>query len=148
MGQISDLDGDGISERVVVSRDEQGRSFVWLREGEQVQKLFLYPWPDPYLGEWSVIPKEQAGTTLLQVDLYQDSCGSFPTFWLSYENNTLREALSVEPWVDGALGASFEVDFSAPGVASVVTEERDEVGEVVSGKVQSCVLSEGVFACR
>jgi hypothetical protein len=147
MGMRTDLDGDGVAERVVVALDGEGRSVAWLRDGDRVSRITLYPWPDPYLGEWKVVPAAEAGVALLRVDLSEDACGAYPSTWLSYQGGELRRALHVLPWGDGGYGETFDVSFAAPGHAVVHAEEHGEDGEVVAVHEQSCALDGGVFAC-
>ncbi|MES2644359.1 MAG: SH3 domain-containing protein [Myxococcota bacterium] len=147
MGRIADLDGDGVEERIVVARNADGHSVTWLREGEHVQRLTIVPYEDPYLGEWSLVTAEVAGVPLLRVALGQDSCGSYPTSWLSYQDGKLREAIGIVEWTDGAWGGSAEVRFEAPGTAIVHQESHGEDGEVVASTELTCALREGTFSC-
>lgn len=145
MGRVVDLDGDGVEERVVVAQGLDGATRAWLREGARVQQVTLFPDPDPYLGSWEVVPADTAGTALLRVTLDQDSCGAYPTTWLSYTGDTLRTALEVVPWADGAYGESVDVRFVEPGRVSVRREATGEIEAVVSE--EACVLTEGVYRC-
>jgi hypothetical protein len=143
MGRVTDLDGDGVDERVVIGQIAEQGSYAWLREGARVQRVQLYPWSDPYLADWSV--EAAPSGRLLRVDLNQDSCGAYPTVWLSYVGDTLRNALTVEPWADGGYGEAVEVETPAPGLLTVRTEAY---GELNSTWVQrACVLTDGVFVC-
>jgi hypothetical protein len=145
MGRRADLDGDGVDERLVIAMGLDGATRAWVREGAHVSVTTVYPWPDPYLAQWEVVPAEEAGLPLLRVDLNQDSCGEYPSVWLSYQGGELRRALSVTPWADGGYGESYAVDFPEPGVASVTREPYGEVSEAPTR--QGCVLAEGVFRC-
>ncbi|MDP2304610.1 MAG: hypothetical protein Q8P18_01115 [Pseudomonadota bacterium] len=147
MGRIADLDADGVEERIVVAKEANGQSVTWLREGTQVERLTIVPWEDPYLGEWSIVSAEQAGVPLLRVALGQDSCGSYPTSWLSYQDGNLREAIGIVEWADGGYGSSAEVRFEAPGMVVLHEEERGEDGEVVAQTDRTCALLEGTFSC-
>jgi len=146
MGRAVALDGDGAEERVVVALDEQGRGVVWLREGAQVQRLLLYPYAGPYLGDWDLVPADTAGVALLRVGLGQDACGAFPTSWLSYQDGALRQALGVVEVGDGAYSATYDVRFDAPGQVSIHAEERED-GDLLSSSDRACALSAGVFSC-
>jgi hypothetical protein len=145
MGRSGDLDGDGVEERVVVAQGLDGATRAWLREGARVQAVKLYPWPDPYIASWSIVPGETAGVPLLRVDLDQDSCGSYPSVWLSYTGDTLRSALSVEPWSDGGYGEGYDVTFVEPGRVSVRREVYGELAPEV--RETACVLVGGVYRC-
>lgn len=145
MGRVVDLDGDGVEERIVVAQGLDGATRAWLREDERVQRVTLHPWPDPYLGSWELVPGETAGVPLLRVTLDQDSCGAYPSVWLSYVGDRLENALTVEPWADGAYGESYEVRFPEPGVANVRYEFYGEVEPTV--RETACVLTDGVYRC-
>lgn len=92
------------------------------------------------------MPATQAGVDLLRVDLNQDSCGSYPSVWLSFTGDTLRTALEVVPWADGAYGESFDVRFAEPGHVSVRHEAYGELGESAVSE-RACTLEAGVFRC-
>lgn len=145
MGRSADLDGDGVEERIVVAQDLDGATRAWLREGSRVQRVKLYPWPDPYMASWSLVSAETAGVPLLRVDLDQDSCGSYPSVWLSYTGDTLKSALSVEPWADGGYGEGYDVTFVEPGRVSVRHEVYGELAPEV--RETACVLVDGVYRC-
>ena len=145
MGRVADLDGDGVEERIVVAQGEDGQTRAWLREGARVQQTVLHPWPDPYLASWALVPADEAGVALVRVDLNQDSCGAYPSVWLSYAGDTLRTALTVEPWADGGYGESYDVRFVAPGRVSVRQETYGELEPTY--REQACLLTEGVFHC-
>lgn len=143
MGRVTDLDGDGVEERVVVNQIAERGTHAWLREGDRVQHVQLYPWNDPYLADWWV---EAAPTgSLLRVDLNQDSCGAYPTVWLSYVGDTFRNALTIEPWADGGYGESVEVEAPAPGLLTLRGESYGELNSTYTQR--ACVLTEGVFVC-
>jgi hypothetical protein len=146
MGRTVDLDGDGVEERVVVALDAQGRSVAWLREGAQVQQLLLFPYADPYLGDWDLVPADTAGVPLLRVGLGQDACGAFPTSWLSFQDGTFREALGVVEVGDGGYSTTYDVRFDAPGQVSIHAEERED-GDILSASDRVCALTGGVYSC-
>lgn len=146
MGRVVDLDADGVNEHVVVARTDDGATRAWLREGDRVQQVVIHPYPEPSLGGWEVVPAAEAGVTLLRVNLDQPGCGAYPVVWLSYAGDTLRTALEVVPWTDGAQGESYDVRFEGPGRVSVRREAYGEIEPVVTER--ACLLGpEGVYHC-